>query len=76
MNSALCGFRPECPLSEDGASGDAAAGCSEKPSDASGTAGRWVTSPWERSGEGVLAKPDGAKELARRRGSCTSSKLL
>ena len=74
-NSALCGFSPERPPSSDDPSGEAA-GRREKPSAASGRGGSRATSPWERRGEGVLAKPERAKELARRRGSCNSSKLL
>ena len=87
-NSALCGFSPERPPSSDDPSGEAAGGRKEKlsgetaggrkekPSAASGRGGNKATSPWERRGEGVLAKPGRAKELARRRGSCNSSKLL
>ena len=75
-NSALCGFSPERPPSSDDPSGEAAGGRKEKPSAASGRGGSRATSPWERRGEGVLAKPGRAKELARRRGSCNSSKLL
>ena len=87
-NSALCGFSPERPPSSDDPSGEAAGGHREKPSGeaaggrrekpsaASGRGGNRATSPWERRGEGVLAKPGRAKELARRRGSCSSSKLL
>ena len=87
-NSALCGFSPERPPSSDDPSGEAAGGRKEKPSGetaggrkekpsaASGRGGSRATSPWERRGEGVLAKPERAKELARRRGSCNSSKLL